>query len=210
MSCATSRSRYSGCGRQRGGSRRSRKKWWVARLARRGNAPPVQRCRLPSTFSRRQPSRATSGRASRWATRAARAPGSTRVSGFSSSSRRPRASARPWLLAQPKPRLPVLATRVTPGNSARSISTLPSTEALSTTISCSCAGGRPPCCSTDCRQSRSSSRTFQLTMTMLSSGAGRASGVDTVGGMFIRPAQRGGRWMRRPARAAAKRSATSR
>src|SRR5262245_5094053 len=108
------------------------------------------------------------------------------MSGLSTSRKSPCDSAYAWLLPRANPSLPGLATRRTRAsapNSARTMSALPSDEALSTTI----VSARIPStdCSADLRQSRSRSRVFHETTRIERSGqtiSDPATDVDQVGG----------------------------
>src|SRR2546421_1998091 len=81
----------------------------------------------------------------------------------------PRAARMPWLLPAASPRLSGLAMTRAQGARSRTASTLPSLEALSTTIaSHDMTGGWS---AIDARQSSKASREFQLTMTTEISGS---------------------------------------
>ena len=102
------------------------------------------------------------------------------MSGFSSSTNRPRARASARLLARAKPSFEVFARRVTSGNSAATMSGVPSFEELSTTtisVGTLCVAARRVR-----RQSLSRSRVLNDATTTESSGSVRG-GLST--GAFI-------------------------
>src|ERR1051325_10213208 len=113
----------------------------------------------------RGPTAARSGTPSSAATSCSTVPGPSSESGFKNSTYSPRASGRAWLFALGNPTFASLAISRTAGNRARTVSTVPSEEALSTRmISC---GIDRALRSMDSRQETSSRRLLKLTMTMV-------------------------------------------
>src|ERR1051325_6941814 len=113
----------------------------------------------------RGPTAARSGTPSSAATSCSTVPGPSSESGFKNSTYSPRASGSAWLFALGNPTFASLAISRTAGNRARTVSTVPSEEALSTRmISC---GIDRALRSMDSRQETSSRRLLKLTMTMV-------------------------------------------
>src|ERR1051325_5062308 len=113
----------------------------------------------------RGPTAARSGTPSSAATSCSTVPGPSSESGFKNSTYSPRASGRAWLFALGNPTFASLAISRTAGNRARTVSTVPSEEALSTRmISC---GIDRALRSMDSRQETSSRRPLKTTVTMV-------------------------------------------
>src|SRR5260221_2816331 len=97
--------------------------------------------------------------------------GGRRASLFSSSRYGAQLAAEPWLLARAKPTFFELAMTLTNGNCPRSIATLPSLEALSTTMTSIFSGAVVR--RAELMQSQSKSRVFQFTIMIDTSGMAR-------------------------------------
>src|SRR5207237_5239291 len=137
---------------------------------------------LPSRLSVRPPTAAASRCASANVSNVSIARSSTTVSGLRSKTHRPFEFAYARLFARPNPRFAFGSTRVTHGNSSRTISADPSDDSLSTTIVSWLTS--PALALNEFRQSRNNSLTFQLTMQTLTSttGAARTSPSVAFGG----------------------------
>ena len=126
----------------------------------------------PAPSTRRGPATAASGCARRRATSRSIAPAGTTQSLLSSSSSVPDDARMPILLATANPALLPCATTLTIGQRRRTASTLPSLDALSTTmISCGMAGGFVV---SDSRQRSRSARVLKLTIT-----------IDSLNGVIV-------------------------